>query len=222
LFQRRLPSIFDQFAANGKALLSKFHQSAIERAKNQNANAQGVTMLSQQIFGHEKSLDELPMALKFIIAELQRDANREFVPVITKSMEHAYRVCTEERGVKTLTPSLWRLQAKILIGPGSYARMKVAMTDHVNTIKETVFRQACDTVKTHLENMCCVVQKQMKEHMEDTFMAVSRDYLTVMSKCMVSYIFSLKKKIPPLHTCGPPMISPCFEETKNRHQLSYS
>ncbi|KAH6648251.1 hypothetical protein BKA67DRAFT_522596 [Truncatella angustata] len=176
-FQRRLPIILEQFAANSKALLSKFHQAAVERAQQRHTNVHGVMMLSQQILAHIRTLSELPATLKATITDLQREASREFVPVIMEAMRYAYYTCTEERG------------------NGSYARMKTAMVAHVETSKHTMFRQACDTVKTHLEAMCRAVQRQMNEHVENIFDMVFRDYTTVLGKQLhiTDFILQIKK-----------------------------
>ncbi|KAF2995752.1 hypothetical protein E8E14_003295 [Neopestalotiopsis sp. 37M] len=161
-FQRRIPLILDQFASSTKAQLSKFHQSAVERAQQRHTNVAGVMMLSQQILSHIRTLGELPGTLKATITDLQREASRQFVPVIMEAMAYAYHVCTEERG------------------PGSYARMKAAMIDHVESNKNSMFVQACNTVKTHLDAMCRTVQREMNEHVENIFDMVYRDYNTVL------------------------------------------
>jgi hypothetical protein len=56
-------------------------------------------MLSQQILSHIRTLGELPGTLKATITDLQREASRQFVPVIMEAMAYAYHVCTEERGM---------------------------------------------------------------------------------------------------------------------------
>ncbi|ETS86827.1 hypothetical protein PFICI_00655 [Pestalotiopsis fici W106-1] len=161
-FQRRVPLILDQFASSAKAQLSKFHQSAVERAQQRHTNVAGVMMLSQQILNHIRTLGELPATLKATITDLQREASRQFVPVIMEAMAYAYHVCSEERGT------------------GSYARMKTAMIGHVELNKNTMFVQACNTVKTHLDAMCRTVQREMNEHVENIFDMVYRDYNTVL------------------------------------------
>lgn len=86
-----------------------------------------------------RTLSELPRILSATINELQRDSSRQFEPVICEFMMYAYQVSTNERG------------------PGSYARMKAAMTDHVNVSRHSMFRQATDVVKGQLEAMCRAV-----------------------------------------------------------------
>lgn len=64
--------------------------------------------------------------------------------------------------------------------------MKTAMVGHVDSSKNTMFRQACDTVKSHLDAMCRTVQREMNEHVENVFDMVYRDYNTVLSKLPLS------------------------------------
>jgi hypothetical protein len=56
------------------------------------------------------------------------------------------------------------------------------MIDHVESNKNSMFVQACNTVKTHLDAMCRTVQREMNEHVENIFDMVYRDYNTVLSK----------------------------------------
>lgn len=55
-------------------------------------------MLSQQIGVYEQILKDLATTTKDMIVARQKDINREFVPVIARSMQPSYDWCTEERG----------------------------------------------------------------------------------------------------------------------------
>lgn len=58
--------------------------------------------------------------------------------------------------------------------------MKMHMQNHVEAIKHSMFRQACDAVTTELEQMCKDIATVMQTLVDDLFDKVERDYLTVL------------------------------------------
>ncbi|KAI0020202.1 Dynamin family-domain-containing protein [Xylariomycetidae sp. FL0641] len=157
-FQRRLPSILQGFAKDTKTALHSFQKSVQARASQRHTNAASMLTLSQQILAHMRSLEALPDAIKASITDLQREASREFTPIIVNVMKRAYEDCTNERG------------------PGSFARMKYIMTSHVDNNKQVMFRLATDTVKERLQRMCKQVQIQMEGQADDTYDSVYREF----------------------------------------------
>ncbi|RYP00448.1 hypothetical protein DL763_000800 [Monosporascus cannonballus] len=160
-FQRRLPGILDGFARKARLLLNNFHEAARARAVQRHTNAGALWTLGNQILAHIRTLQDLPNMLRATITDLQRDASREFTPVIMDSMMDAYQACTAESG------------------PGQYNRMKTIMVGHVDHSRHTMFRQATDTVKAKLQAMCRTVHKHMSDRVDDVFAAVFRDYMHV-------------------------------------------
>jgi hypothetical protein len=71
-------------------------------------------MLGQQLQTYEAIFLNLTESMKLIVTELQREANREFTPVIGSSLASAYEWCAAE------------------VGPGQFKRMKAHMNDHVS------------------------------------------------------------------------------------------
>ena len=55
-------------------------------------------MLQQQVGVYETNIKDIAGSTKDKITAIQKDVNREFVPVIERAMEEAYTLCTEERG----------------------------------------------------------------------------------------------------------------------------
>ncbi|ROW04317.1 hypothetical protein VSDG_00871 [Cytospora chrysosperma] len=162
-FQRRLPAALESFARTGKQIIKAFHDDAVAGVQQNLAqNPTGLNMLNQQVRVYTAAMEAAPAALRTAITERQRDANREFTPVIQQAMQHAYDVCTAERGT------------------GSYARMKASMQSHVETARHTMFQQACDTVKNDLEDMCAYVEKAMLILVDDLFVKLEKDYLAVL------------------------------------------
>lgn len=54
------------------------------------------------------------------------------------------------------------------------------MQSHVETERHTMFRQACDTVKHDLEDMCSHVEKAMLVLVDNLFVKLEKDYLAVL------------------------------------------
>ena len=50
------------------------------------------------MLAHIRTLEDLPAMLRDTITELQREASRQFTPVIMEVMMYAYEACTDERG----------------------------------------------------------------------------------------------------------------------------
>ncbi|KAI1478877.1 Dynamin family-domain-containing protein [Daldinia eschscholtzii] len=174
-FQRRLPAVLDEFAAKAKKQLKAFHEAAQDRARQRHTNVSGIVTLSSQILAHMRTIEQLPITLRAVITDLQREASRQFTPAICNAMQYAYQVCTEERG------------------PGSFNRMKAAMANHVETTRYTMFNEATDTVKEQLEAMCRTVQKRLSDEMEDMFNTIFRDYM----KVLVGTTVDRHAKLPP-------------------------
>ncbi|KAL7629638.1 hypothetical protein AAE478_001160 [Parahypoxylon ruwenzoriense] len=161
-FQRRLPAVLDQFAVNTQRQLRAFHVAAEARARKRLTNMAGITTLARQIQVHIRTLQELPGALRTTITDLQREASREFTPAICGAMMYAYQTCANENGT------------------GSYNRMKLAMANHVENSRHTMFQEAIDTVKAQLDVMCHAVELQMSDRTETIFDAVFSDYTNVL------------------------------------------
>lgn len=98
VFQNRIPVILGEFAKLSSKLLDVFHKEVADRAKGRDANGTGIGILAKQIAGHCRTLNDVPKNVNATITELQRDASREFAPVIVKAMNDAYQTCVLERG----------------------------------------------------------------------------------------------------------------------------
>ncbi|ROV95754.1 hypothetical protein VPNG_08780 [Cytospora leucostoma] len=162
-FQRRLPSALEAFARTCKKIIKDFHDAAVAGVQQDLVqNPARLNILNQQVRVCIASMEAAPATLRTAITERQRDASRGFTPVIQGAMQHAYEVCTAERG------------------SGSYARMKTAMHSHVENARHTMFQQACDAVKSDLEEMCTHVGKAMLVLVDDLFTKLEQGYLAVL------------------------------------------
>ncbi|KAI0470344.1 hypothetical protein F4859DRAFT_522828 [Xylaria cf. heliscus] len=158
-FQRRLPTSFKAFANEVILKLQEFHQAAKARAEQHHTNVTGLVTLSSQILAHERTVQALPAAIGEKVTQLQREASRQFTPVIRDVMTEAYEICANESG------------------QGSYARMKSAMIDHVEIVRGSMFHDATDVVKKELETMCRSVKTDIGEFIRAMFDTVCMDYM---------------------------------------------
>lgn len=97
-FQRRLPIILKGFTVNAARIMREFHEVIETEARLQGIGIAGMNMLSQQLNNYTATLKDVADQMIVVIAEMQRNANREFVPVVQSHMLPAYEVCTDERG----------------------------------------------------------------------------------------------------------------------------
>lgn len=97
-FARNLPRVLDQFRRTTASLLTGFHQ-AIERcALEMQLGIPGLAMLSQQLKVYSANLADVSGTVREKINATQREASREFIPVIRAAMLAAYNYCNAERG----------------------------------------------------------------------------------------------------------------------------
>ena len=80
-------------------LLKEFHADVNSRASKVGAGVAGLRMLQQQLQVYESIVKDLATAVQGTINTTQKDINREFTPVIEKSMAAAYDACVAEAGM---------------------------------------------------------------------------------------------------------------------------
>jgi hypothetical protein len=97
-FQRRLPATLNAFTTNAERLLLDFHGAMHTHAQQQNTSLAGMSMLANQLNVYVQLFKQVANQMVAVITEMQRNANREFTPVIAARMELAYEICTNERG----------------------------------------------------------------------------------------------------------------------------
>jgi hypothetical protein len=97
-FARRLPGVLQNFSRKSKNLLTEFHTEIEARSMKQGAGVAGLAMLGQQLRTYEAIFANLTSQMIEVINTLQRDANREFTPVIANKLASAYNWCAAEVG----------------------------------------------------------------------------------------------------------------------------
>ncbi|KAI2638238.1 hypothetical protein GGS21DRAFT_510278 [Xylaria nigripes] len=158
-FQYQLPAVLGGFAKETAEKLEQFHLAAKARAQSRQTNIAGLFILSDQILAHIRTVQALPETIRHRITELQREASRQFTPVIREQMMDAYTICTNEKG------------------PGSFVRMKSAMSGHIEIVRHDMFHEASAAVRAELEVMCQTVKLEIAGTIHEVFEAMCKDYL---------------------------------------------
>jgi hypothetical protein len=143
-------------------VLRGFHAKMEEHAQQTGVGLAHLSLLKSSVTTYEQQFSELNTALFSQMTELQREANRDFTPVIVNLMHDVYERCTDERG------------------PGCYMRMKGLMNDHVERIRHVMFGDATQTVTGHLNQMCRALEEKMSEKVDEIFLGMKRDYMQVL------------------------------------------
>ncbi len=73
-----------------------------------------------------------------------------------------------------------RSSADKRLGPGSYARMKAALNGHVEQQRHVMFQRSADEVRNHLQKMVRNLQEMLEEKADEVFLAMRRDYRSVL------------------------------------------
>ncbi|KAG8163857.1 hypothetical protein KVR01_005775 [Diaporthe batatas] len=163
VFQRRIPRTLRTFAQECKEHLESFHGDVAANMLDASASWTSVSGLDQQKRAYQKMLDTTPNFFGAKITEIQREVNRGFTPVIQAAMKPAYEACTNERG------------------EGTFVRMKAIMESHVATARNTMFRQACDSVQRQLDSMCVAIEKSLTVFVQDLLAKIRRDYRAILA-----------------------------------------
>jgi len=95
----RLPHDLEDFTKNINQLLRTFHAVIENHVTTNGTGITSMVVLNDQIQRHTHAFQDLTQQLVQIIGERQRDANRQFTPVIALQLLSAYEYCTAERGM---------------------------------------------------------------------------------------------------------------------------
>lgn len=97
-FQRRLPHVLKACAKGFSKVLGSFYNDLEERARKRGGANPRLALLKRQLTAYDAVFTDLANRMVETINEQQREANREFTPVVCQAMANAYTRCTDERG----------------------------------------------------------------------------------------------------------------------------
>lgn len=165
-FTRRIPTTLVNSAKTCATLVQQFHSSVAERQRQSGSYVAGMSMLGQQLRTYVNSFNDIAESSQNIVNEQQKEANRGFIPVITDRMIPAYEGCVAE------------------YGPGSYARMKVLMQNHIEQQRGTMFFEATEAVKSQLTAMLRAVETEFSNRFDESTVPLIS---TIVSLLLTSY-----------------------------------
>ncbi|KAG4025453.1 hypothetical protein MFRU_058g00360 [Monilinia fructicola] len=168
IFFRRLPSVLKEFTKKSNRILKTFHRDVESQSRENGTGIACLDMLAQQLGTYEATFSILTTKMMEVINILQREANREFVPVVARKLASAYTWCANERG------------------GGLFKRMKDHMHKNINRSRHAMFTESCDEVKTKLNKMCQIIEESMNDGTDEVFMLMRRDYLQVLNGAQVT------------------------------------
>ncbi|KAL8946391.1 MAG: hypothetical protein Q9222_007206 [Ikaeria aurantiellina] len=150
------------FASRAFEITIDFHREVDDRARKLGSGIAGLSMLQQQLSIYEGVFKDHATSVKDSINAMQKEINREFVPVIQAAVAPAYSTCVYEAG------------------PGSFARMKAAMDAHLSERRFSMFQESVDKVQNQLLAMIKTHEQELGDRVDDVFLAIRRDYLSVL------------------------------------------
>lgn len=160
-FSRRIPSVLLQYYVLSKDAITLFHNEVEGRAKQIGVGVASFRVLSGQLNTYGDAFKSVAMDITAQINITQREINREFAPIIATVMATAYDFCTRESG------------------PGSFARMKHGMKEHVQNVHRTMFEQSTAEVKKRLIGMIEEAEMKLRETTTNIFNLLERDYRNI-------------------------------------------
>lgn len=163
VFAQKMPRVLQSFCRLSKNLLITFHRNIEVRSMKNGTGAAGMALLGQQLQNYDALFVTLSQQMVEVINNLQREANREFTPVVARNLSSAYDWCAKESG------------------SGCFARMKTHMATYVNESKVDMFTESCDEVRERLVAMCRQVEDAMSTRTDEVFVAMQRDYMEVVT-----------------------------------------
>lgn len=163
VFAQKMPRVLHSFCQLLKNLLTSFHRDIEARSMEIGTGAAGMALLALQLQNYNALFVTVSQHMVEVINNLQREANREFTPVIARNLSSAYDWCSAESG------------------SGCFARMKTHMAAHINENKADMFTESCNEVRDRLVAMCRQVEDAMSTRADEIFVAMQRDYLEVVA-----------------------------------------
>jgi hypothetical protein len=98
-FAKELPGVLHVFAGKSKSLLAKFQEDIEARNLEKESGEAAFSMLGSQLQIYQAVFATVTKQMVDLIDSLQRDANREFTPVIVAALNSAYAWCASQIGI---------------------------------------------------------------------------------------------------------------------------
>ncbi|KAF3022453.1 hypothetical protein E8E14_009036 [Neopestalotiopsis sp. 37M] len=156
VFTKHIPKTIEWFSRDSRDILDSFHSNYCVRMELK-LNESDMHLLHSQIRIRQEAFKDAVVIFKATVDTLQKEANREFIPVIKRTLTQAYLDCRQ------------------VSGPGSFMRMKEHMIRHITEEKRTMFQESCENVEECLLRLCDESRKVMCSKIKETVDAMATD-----------------------------------------------
>ncbi|KAI4596491.1 hypothetical protein KJ359_005245 [Pestalotiopsis sp. 9143b] len=198
-FTKVVPRALEKFSVDSREILGDFH-STYNTHMDSRLNALDMNLLQSQIQIRQQAFKDVTEVFKAKVETFQKDANRQFTPVIMRTLAQAYSDVRQETGL------------------GSFIRMKEAMLRHVTVQKDSMFQASCRNVQSSILRLCNEMKQEMTSKIDETVDTMSADYLqTIMgrevspaSKIVRSNLQRLLSQVH--HSLESGQVDPSFDE----------
>ncbi|OHE95598.1 hypothetical protein CORC01_09030 [Colletotrichum orchidophilum] len=158
-FNSRLPDKILALASSTKHLIDSFHERMKDRRflveNNDLVNGFLVVILAAQ----KEKLAHTAKKHQKLIQNAQKDANRLFGPVVQRAMRVAYDDCVDFKGT------------------GSFILMKDRMKTHVESQKDSMFKNAAGDVEKAVNDMLTTLEKTIRDDTKSIVNTMQEDYV---------------------------------------------
>lgn len=161
-FSRRLPTVMAGFVRNVSNFLKEFYSEVDGRARRIGVGIASLSMLNQQLSLYDHIFKDISATVSGNVNNGQKEIDRRFCPIIQTAMGPAYMACVNE------------------CGPGSFARMKAHMNDHVETERYNMFQKTAEDIRSQLLQLINDQQNFLSDKIDEVFITVRRDYRTAL------------------------------------------
>lgn len=103
VFTKYIPQTLEEFSQDARLMLDNFHSTYSARMGSK-LHETDINLLQSQIRIRHEAFKDMIAVFKATMDTSQKEANREFTPVITRTLTQAYLDCRQESG-KYLHPS---------------------------------------------------------------------------------------------------------------------
>ncbi|ETS80015.1 hypothetical protein PFICI_07544 [Pestalotiopsis fici W106-1] len=152
VFSARIPDAIAKFPAMSQSVREKFHSNVKGRIPKKDHK-----VLQASLMEHVR-YEDIFKTFQSKVTRLQREANREFTPAVTRNMTRIYERCTRERGA------------------GMYSRMKDTTLRSVKKSRSSMFSEATSGARGKLDAICDELESELSARITQSISGILYDF----------------------------------------------
>ncbi|GJC86751.1 nuclear GTPase SLIP-GC [Colletotrichum liriopes] len=198
-FRHRLPEKLANLAVSMKQEIDTFHDRMKDRRFLVENNDIVNVILVKLLAAQKESLVHIGNEQQKLVQKAGKEANRLFGPVIQRAMLRAYNDCVEQHGKRSETPVYQnRTQLTRGVGNGSFIIMKGIMNMHVESIKNSMFRDAARDVEEAIIGMLRSLEMTVRTDANGVINAMQEDYIGLIGEVATEADNRARKALGPV------------------------